>query len=605
MKSDVSTLLRLACCVYEDAAAKCTATTPDVRDLKTIRSRVEKEGLSFLTITLPSFGADLERSLHEEAIDPTLFRSFKKSGRVPAFLQGFLGHIFDIGTGKILADPSVTAVEGVRQIAYTFKKLNLMCSVERVQKAITNFAKDERIFDEPLATEDVDLFNKVASQLWGKVLLAAPENPMELIPKHGPGATAERIMGNQKFVFRSWHERLESYFPVLDFAFSTYDARLTEGFEKLTFVTEDEEEPVKVTPVPKTLKGPRIIAIEPVCMQYTQQALSKALVKVLESDAITGGHINFSDQSINRRLAMRASKSGSMATLDLSSASDRVPRDLALSMFNSKPFIRDAIDACRSKRAKLPTGEILALKKFASMGSALCFPVEAMYFYTICVAALIRKYNLPVTLPSIRKVGSWVYVYGDDIVVPAHDAVEVAEHLHKYYCKVNVSKSFWKGTFRESCGMDAFAGEPVTPTYLRQVPPRDLRNVQSIISWVKTSNLLYKRGYWLTAHYMQKCVEAITGTLPVVGSKCAGLGWESFMPAVSINRWGKRYQRPEVRTWVATPVYRKDKLEGYPALLKSLLNLEVSKTTLSERKHLQESARYGAVTLKRRWISPV
>lgn len=59
MKSNESDFLELALCIYLDACAKC-AVNSDYRDLRYIRSRVKDEGVSFLTITLPTFSKDFE-----------------------------------------------------------------------------------------------------------------------------------------------------------------------------------------------------------------------------------------------------------------------------------------------------------------------------------------------------------------------------------------------------------------------------------------------------------------------------------------------------------------------------------------------------------------
>jgi len=89
MKSHVSDLLKLAEHIFKDASAKCTADPLEELDLKNLRSRVEHEGLSFLTITLPALGKDFERSLASGRIEPTYFRSFGKYAKAPAFLRGF------------------------------------------------------------------------------------------------------------------------------------------------------------------------------------------------------------------------------------------------------------------------------------------------------------------------------------------------------------------------------------------------------------------------------------------------------------------------------------------------------------------------------------
>lgn len=630
MKSHASDLLELANSIYVDAVAKCTDVPLDLRDLETLRSRTKHEGISFLTITLPTFGKEFDISLAEGEIDPTFFRSFRKRGRVPAFLRGFLGHVFD-EVGRIASEPSLECIEAVRQITYCFKKLKVSCAPKRVRQALAKFADTESVFQQPLDQDDVQVYLDVSRILWGDVI-GGDIQLSALTPKHGPGATAERYTSNGKYRMAVWHDRLEPYFPVLDNAFVNAEGRHHDyrGFKGLTVVREDQEQPVRVIPVPKTLKTPRIIAIEPCCQQYAQQAIARVLVQRLERHPLTSGHVNFRDQEVNRRLALSSSMDRKFATLDLSSASDLVPYEFAIRMFDSCPDLKDAISACRSTRAQLPDGQVIDLRKFASMGSALCFPVEAMYFYTICVVASIKEQGLPITYESIKKVGRRIYVYGDDLIIPTNESDTTARTLHKYYCKVNVRKSFSKGYFRESCGMDAYCGEEVTPTYIRELRPRSRRDASAIVSWVAAANSLYKRGYWATSSAMFDKVERLTGSLPIVGSECAGLGKISFQRVVSIERWNNRHQVAEVKTWCPSPVYRKDPLVGNPALLKCLLKLHEPEMDVwhdrwhqmpfpnlpprsgppgpepigVDEKHLERSARHGAVALKRRWTRP-
>lgn len=609
MKSQAIDQLELATFIYRDAVAKCIAVNPSSRDIMTMTSRVKNEGLSFLTITLPQFGKDFERSLADGAIGPTHFLGFRKNGAIPAFLQGMLGHIFDRSTGVVYDKvrkgiSDVSAIVGsIRQICLAFKKLEIDCRPERIGSAIEGFVKTEHDLNEASIPSHLrDLFNRVSYLLWNDCFRTVEVR--QLIPKHGPGATAERINGNGKYVWRRWHDRLEPYFPLLESAYSV-SAFDSKEFEDVTIINSDEESPVRVTPVPKTQKGPRIIAIEPVCMQYAQQAIREVLYERIESSPISGGHVNFTDQSINRDLAMKGSQTGQYATIDLSDASDRVLYDLAISMFDGNPDLRDAISACRSTRAELPDGRIIGpLNKFASMGSALCFPIESMYFYTICVVALLDSQNTPVTRRSVTSAANLVYVYGDDIIVPSKLAITVCDYLQKYYCKVNMSKSFWTGRFRESCGMDSYAGDEVTPTYIRQTNPTNRRQASKLVSFVKTANLFYKRGYWLTASHMFSICERYLGKLPYVSETSSGLGRTSFQQYRSISRWNRYLQRFEVKAWTAVPVYSTDTLEGYGALQKSLLNLARSKfgDGSVDEQHLLRSARHGAVALKRRWI---
>jgi len=653
MKSNVSDLLELVQLIYDDACARCTVDVSDLRDMMTIRSRVVEEGVSFLTITLPDFCKDFERSLAQGRIDPSCFRAFRKHGAIPAFLQGMLGLIFDRETGRMIDESesryidTEVVVDSVRQICRVFNKLQLDCSPQRTAEALFSFVQTERDFESFVVQDDLrDDFHRVSHLLWDTIVSGIKLDAM--YPSHGPGATAEGIHGNMKYTWQFWYERLEPYFPFLDNAYSI-SAFEAEEFKNVTFVPPDQELPVKVTPVPKTLKGPRIIAIEPVCMQYAQQAIRRELYSRIENSREAGGHVNFRDQSVNQTMALMSSIDGSLSTVDLSEASDRVPHDLALAMFNGNPDLRDAIDSCRSTHAKMPDGSIVGpLRKFASMGSALCFPVESMYFYTVCVVALLRIRNLPVSYENCYTVSRDIYIYGDDIILPADETVAVLDYLQLYNCKVNRHKTYSHGYFRESCGLDAYKGVNVTPVYVRQERPKNRRQSSSIISWCATAYLFYKKGYWRTASYLYQQVERIIGPLPYVGEDSPGLGRISFLGYRSVERWNEKLHRFEVKAMCPEPVYRTDELEGYAALQKSLLALSksdkrgsiipspsrerrgwldwylgVTKTHLitselddqlvtsswsevpsvfGDPLHMERSARHGVVALKRRWV---
>jgi hypothetical protein len=275
----------------------------------------------------------------------------------------------------------------------------------------------------------------------------------------------------------------------------------------------------------------------------------------------------------------------------------------------------EAVDSCRTRRSILPDGRLVSLKKFASMGSALCFPVEAMYFYTCCVVALTWGANLPVTRATVKQAARNIYVYGDDIIVPADKATAVIDTLQQYNCKANPSKSFWTGKFRESCGVDAYDGELVTPTYIRKERPNDRQQVDSIVSWVKTANLFYMKGFWRTASHMYATCEKLIGNLPYVGPHSPLLGRVSLMGYRTIGRWSDSLHSPQVRGYVVRPVYSCDNIDGHAALWKCLSILErrpprkpwtdaslwVEEETYPH--HLEQSVRRGAVTLKLRWVA--
>jgi len=670
--------------VYTDACTKCSADVFDLRDLETIRARVEKEGMSFLTISLPQFCKSFERSLHNGIIDSTSFPGFKsvKGGSIPAFLQGMISQIFNRKTGEIiinepptsdttdvrgLADDIPTIVESVRQICRLFAKVELPCSPKRVADAYRSFTEIEHELQTFSASEEtLSEFRIVSSLVWGNAFRDFTLD--QLLPKHGPGATADRISGNQKYVWRRWHDRLEPYFPLIGFGYPSGLPELSEELEIVSIIPEYDEQPVRVITVPKTLKAPRIIAIEPAAMQYAQQAIRGYLYDTIESFWLTGRSISFRNQSENQTMALKSSRTGRYATIDLSEASDRVPLDLAMIMFEQCPDLHDAVLACRSTRAYLPNDQLIdPLRKFASMGSALCFPVEAMFFYTCCVIALLKDSNLSFSQRNIFKVSKWLRVYGDDIIVPTTHADAVLAYLQKNNCKVNSAKTFVTGKFRESCGTDAYDGYPVTPVYIRRTLPENRRQHTELVSLVATRNQFYLKGYWQTATLLQNIAEKHLGTLPYVSETSAALGLYSHLGYESIGRWNSKYQRHEVMSWVPKAVHRSDELGGWPALSKCLLKLEQRYAALvtcelssehiediqqvrepfdgeefnlhssfgslepegdlygrplpelmsifsakaslegvlaQDEEHLSRSALHGAVTLKRRWVPP-
>jgi len=607
MKSHEQDLLLVCRSILMDAAAKCYTDIVSIRrDLITIRSRLSHESVSFVTITLPTFGKEFEKALDRARITASDFQGWKKRMCLPAFLQGFTRLVFDAGTGELLDDPDIAAIEGIRQIAYSFKKLSLQCTPERECKALSGYKEVECILSDAVPSGDADLFNQVSRLLWGNVL-NEQYDCSQYIPRHGPGQTAERISGNRKYAHRSWHERLEPFFPSDLFLMSCYTQLddVGDGIEGVQYVVEENELPVRVVLVPKTLKGPRIIAIEPVCMQYAQQALASYLIRKLESHWITGGHLNFSDQTINQRLAVSASSDQSLATIDLSEASDRVSLSLVSDMLSVHRDFHDAVMACRSQAAQLPTGEILNLKKFASMGSALCFPVEAMFFFTLITCALLKRQELPVTLRNISNVTRSVYVYGDDIIIPVDEVEIVTETLTSFNCKVNTDKSFWTGKFRESCGMDAFDGCEVTPTYIHHFRPSNKGQVAEIASLIATSNLLYKKGYWLTASLFKDWIEELLGQLPVIKETSPGLGWHSYQNGFNYDTWNRVLHRFEINTYVLRPVYQNDPLDGWSALLKFFLSSALRPSFAAvDEDHLSRSPRSGTSSMKRRRTTP-
>jgi len=599
--------------VAEELATWCS--TSATQDYKKLLSRVENEGDSFLTITLPEFGKGFERCLERTTVERGDFVGFSKLGHgpLPKFLGGFLAQVFDTSTGRLLDEPSVDCIFAVRQLSLMFGKILLPCSKEREKGAIDEFIKCEQELASRGLIDTVDFdneFTRISGLLFGDVFTAIEKDleNCDLYPKHGPGATADRLAGNSKYDMREWPERLERSFPYREYA-SPNRGHLDVLLDRVKFLEPGEERPVKVTLVPKTLKSPRIIAIEPTCMQYAQQALSMRLSELLEAHFVPGntrenlasGFVGFEFQSPNRVMAQEGSLAGELATLDLSEASDRVSMKHVVALTRRFAVLQQALFDSRSTKASVPGVGVIPLAKFASMGSATCFPVEAMVFCTTVFLGIQDWLNRPLTRKDILSYRGKVRVYGDDIIVPVESVHHVMRRLALYGFKVNAAKSFWNGKFRESCGGDYYDGIDVTPVRVRRDLPQSRADVPELVSMVSLRNLFYERGMWRTAGYLDRRIMPIIGYFPPVKATSAGLGRVTFLP-VQGEKIDTRLHRPLVRAYRVVSKPPRSTVSGEGALLKFFLKRGA--LPFADVKHLERQGRPRAVYIKLGWVPP-
>jgi len=621
----MKSLMSLWRVMAEESAMICR-TSADL-DFKKVEVRVKSEGLSFLTITLPAFAKDFEQALDAGSVESDHFVGFSRRGGLPLFLGGFLSQVFD-SDGALLENPSVDCIRAVRQLCMLFGKVEFPCSNTRIDSAIAGYLETEQELaraETSIPEELLPQFQRAARVLWADAFQCVDQSVYEgtLIPKHGPGATADKLRGNSKFNQREWTRRLEAYFPYGEFCFPDGN----EALPSWSFYYQQQppvlaepgtERPVKVITVPKTLKTPRIIAVEPTCMQYAQQAISQRLVEVLEKGTCPhphgGGHVfgnsgfvGFEMQEVNRLMAFEGSVNRSLATLDLSEASDRVLNRHVELLFSGFPHLNGAIQACRSLKADVPAHQgksrkVITLRKFASMGSALCFPVEALVFTTIVFTAIAHELNVPLTREVVNSFRGKVRVYGDDIIIPVDYVQSVIRYLEAFGLKVNSDKSFWNGKFRESCGGDFYDGEWVTPLRVRRDIPRSLTDVQEVVSLFSFRNQCYWAGYWMTAKFIDEkwLIPLTRGDYNIVDVTAAGLGRESVFPYRQQGLSAKGDHTPVVRGLRVRYPIPASPLDGPGALLKFFL--KQGEEPSHDEKHLERQGRPLVSGIKRGWV---
>lgn len=334
-------------------------------------------------------------------------------------------------------------------------------------------------------------------------------------------------------------------------------------------------------------------------MQYVQQALSRPLVERLQRDGILGEMLGFDDQTPNQRMAQQGSLTGELATLDLSEASDRVVNCHVMSMMARGGIFADAVQSCRSLRADV-RGEVLNLTKFASMGGALTFPIEAMYFLCLVILGIESVHNSPMTKRTLASLVGRVRVYGDDLIVPVEYVQSVVGVLEDFGLKVNTHKSFWEGNFRESCGKEYYHGHDVSLVKVRSYLPAQRSDGTEIISTISTRNQFYQAGMWGTARWLDDWLERLI-PLPVVHETSPVLGKWSYLP-YQVDKLHGDYQSPLVRGAVKTSKKRRCQTDDIWALLKWFL--KEGDEPFFDKDHLSYSGRPIDVSIKIRWASP-
>lgn len=539
-KSYPSIYLELVLDLYRDIA-DCYGICSKTRriEIRVIRNRWRHEGESFLTKGLPRFGKAIDIAMSRGT--PLLIPGWetRPESAIPQFLGWLLERVF--GTdGYELPEPEAMAVKHLRQLSYTMYKLEVPYEPETAQAVIDSFVRTEEDITASWQEDHLlfDLWLDRARDLVTRTL--SPLDPFGIKPKHGPGAvsTGEGVL--EKSFFSRIYRPLERIYPFMEWmrfnlnhVAHSYEADQG-NLEVLDRAT------AKVVLVPKDSRGPRLISCEPLEIQWIQQGLAHAMVRQIELSPYTRGQVNFTSQEVNRRLALKGSLGGTWVTLDMKEASDRVSCKLVERLFAGHPRLLEALMAARSQATLLPNGTVLELSKFAPMGSATCFPVEALCFWALAVSAIAVEQTMRalgyssdedryplleyangaftkrcIPRSAIRKS---VYVYGDDIIVSEKDYVTLMQWLPRVGLMFNADKCCTARFFRESCGCDAYRGVDVTPVRLRTVWCGRRTDPRGLESYVAFSNAMYGLGHYRTAHRAKRLVEALYGLIPYTNS---------------------------------------------------------------------------------------
>lgn len=607
------------------------------RDLKRLLSLIEHRGHHFAMVSLPAFAKHFDRCLANGRLTPSRidgFRPFRRRGVIPCLFKGLLLRVFD-ESGALRSDRSIASVRAIRQLSRVAKRFRMACPSDVIERHVNDFVTtdlDCRLPTLPWSSDEFDanaVQNLHFGDLWTDTTTNAdytaiprPErmrltdtiqrvcdivsvsfgifDPEGWDFKHGPGAVADRPnRKDSKYSFRFWSGRLGRVFPVDRFAFANYGHWV--DAVKAGSVSENTEESSKLIAVPKTLDAPRLIASEPTANQWCQQSLKDFFYKKIAGTWLSRS-ISLRDQSFNQAAALQASCDGKHATIDLSSASDRISCYVVERLWRRNPSVLDALEASRTDQVRLPSlssapKSLHKIRKFSTMGSACTFPLQTILFECVALAGICYQRDIKPSKRALEELAREVRVFGDDIIVPVDSWFAVVGYLHLLGLKVNPSKTFGSGRFRESCGMDAFEGHDVTPVAILELPT--YRRPESIVSTVDAIHNFAKKGWIRTATFLTK-------TLPGrfifarVGLDSGAFGIPDFLydkePRYRVNPY---LFRREARVHV--PVARSENVpnQGNPAVLQYFTEACNAKYVFADRLSIPQMAK---PQLRLRWV---
>lgn len=583
----VRELTRVFDSILADAAnAYPTLVGEFVKDKIRLRALVKSRGIHAICVDMVAAAKHLEKCLADGKYKLSGLPLTKRRSKripIPKFLGGLYLLIFD-ECGTLKGDCDAEAILFLRTVLYLGRKADLQCSDDAVQKEVLDFIAVDSELPEPESfwskeqpdeddvnreytgfrnsrlyieraeaekdpTKRAALFAFLTNLDKVSRLITSTLGPYRFQDwrfRHGPGAVSER-RGRfyNKFCWTNWSRRLESVFPIADCGFHNFASWAGSACESQVGSSDPASRLISVW---KTFTKPRLIAAEPSEHQWCQQNIWHYFCD-RSRDSWIGDCVRFRDQSRNQELCLRGSRDGSLATVDLSAASDRVTCHLVGQYFNGNPPLVLALQGSRTRFleqtiCKDADGR-LALRKFSTMGSACTFPVQSLIFFGICLAAIATKRGLRVGPTEVRLLSRDVAVFGDDLIVPSDSRELLFAALELLHFKVNMHKSFWTGLFRESCGVDAYRGVNVTPAYWRSFYNNSPASLASV---VEQHNNFQKKFMVHAARYIASTIPE--GLVPTVsmGAGCCGL--TSFArPSLSkfALRWNKDLQRHEYK----------------------------------------------------------
>lgn len=473
------------------------------KDLSFIYESICREGTGFIYDTLPTLGRAVDQGLVTGRFSSPSNLRLKGKTKLPLFMYSVLTDIFH-DDGVLRDSPNIVSIRFARQFLLFDGKVERPPTKEQEERAIQGFKDRQRA----LRKVRVDTSDPVIRLATGYLTQVLKDHLLDdIVPGHGPGAVAEGLKRDTRWDWKSWPRLAERFYPFVPYGVPSpsYALGMGNGVKLVNPVT-------RCVLVPKDFRGPRLISAESASTQFLQQGQMKALMHYVDHHPITRNSISFRDQSRNQERAFWACD-GTSVTLDLSDASDTVSTVLVWHLLSGVPNLRRRLMATRSSFMRMPDGTLEKIVAFAPMGSAVCFPVETLVFWSLAMGSLAltrltKPYRRGASLSSMvsgsaKELSSYIGVFGDDIIIPA-DAFKQLEHtLLSVGCRPNMSKTCYATPFRESCGAEWFKFSDVTVIRNRKILYENYDKSSNHTSMLELQRRFYVRGFSHVAEHFQ------------------------------------------------------------------------------------------------------
>lgn len=243
----------------------------------------------------------------------------------------------------------------------------------------------------------------------------------------------------------------------------------------------------RLVAVPKDWSKVRLVFAEPSPSMNLQQLLRLWIENRVGASAEK--RVDFESQDFQQSSLRQSGRS----SIDLSDASDFLSASVVWRFLRKRPVLRSALFWGRSTHTLVHSNKC-ALSCFGTMGNATTFTVMSLF-----LACLTREAEFHYWGYTGKRVKRST-VFGDDIVCDDEVAGTVLELLRGSGLVPSGTKTFIAKRFKESCGLDLFEDQDVTPTYIKHVRITCLQDLDRAIH---QSNALYKAHYWHLASYLE------------------------------------------------------------------------------------------------------